>query len=181
MPYVLRRLGLPKPGPIKGRFIKYSILIFMGLCIFIRYHAFVPQLGLIFVFPIYLMFLEFVGPLRTQKEIPGYTEKLAAQQERDAMLIKSIPTFVLNMLLVVAILVLCSGFEGRKAALTKEVFMVPSINTHSVVLKVYGDKLICAPFDRESGRVEKSFFFIELGRDSNLMLVPQKVGPLTGH
>lgn len=71
-----------------------------------------------------------------------------------------------------------AGAEGRRNAMTQTVFLIPSTYPQSVVLRVYGDTLVCAPFDQQNRTVESSFFFIRLGDASEVRLTPRKVGPL---
>jgi len=47
-----------------------------------------------------------------------------------------------------------------------------------VVLRIYGDKMVCAPFDRSNGEVERSFVILKVAEDPDLVLHIDKVGPL---
>lgn len=56
-------------------------------------------------------------------------------------------------------------------------FLVPSTSPNSVVLRVYGDNLICAPFNNKT--VEVSFFVLKLDDEPRPLLELKRVGPLT--
>jgi hypothetical protein len=66
---------------------------------------------------------------------------------------------------------------GKEQALNQTDFLVPSTNPNSVVLRVYGDNLICAPFHDKS--VEPSFFVLKLDDEPRPHLELRNVGPLT--
>jgi uncharacterized membrane protein len=73
-------------------------------------------------------------------------------------------------------------FGGTWAASTMQAenqkdFFVPSTSPNSVVLKIYGDNLICAPFNGKT--VEPSFFVLKVNDESRPVLELKRVGPLT--
>ena len=161
---------------------RHLTMFLLMLLVFLRYRAFVPNLAFwVFLAPSYYLIGDLLSPLITQATVKGYPNKLKAYEEQYTLptFVRSVPSWVLLLAMVSLMSAWCANFEGRKAALSQESFMVPSINTNSVVLRTYGDRLICSPFDRQTRRTENRFFIIQLGSDPDLRLMVEEVGPLT--
>jgi hypothetical protein len=69
-------------------------------------------------------------------------------------------------------------FIGNSEALHQTSFLVPSSNTNAIVIRSFGDKLICVEIDPKSKIPTKTFFILSTGVDNNLRLNLQKIGPL---
>jgi len=67
---------------------------------------------------------------------------------------------------------------GRAIALNQSEFLVITTSSEMVVLRAYGDKLLCAPFDRTKKEVKRTFSILKIAEDSNLKLSLEEVGPL---
>jgi hypothetical protein len=67
---------------------------------------------------------------------------------------------------------------GKAEATKQEEFLVTNTKPELVVLRIYGDNLICAPFDRKTGEVEESFSVLKNTGDPNLSLRFEKLGNL---
>lgn len=67
---------------------------------------------------------------------------------------------------------------GRAQALKQEEFLILSGSPEAVVLRQYEDNLILAPFDRDTRKVEKSFFIVKASDESRPLFTLEKVGPL---
>jgi hypothetical protein len=67
---------------------------------------------------------------------------------------------------------------GRMEASSKEEFPVIGGSPEMVILRIYGDKLICAPFDRATKEVKRVYVILKIADDLNLKLSLEKVGPL---
>lgn len=83
-----------------------------------------------------------------------------------------------GIILTVAVGTLLSGVLGASAALKQEAFLVPSSHPNRVVLRQYGDKLICAAVDFEKRIVIPDFIVLTLGADPNTRFELKPVGPL---
>lgn len=82
---------------------------------------------------------------------------------------------LITLLLIVSIsLGFVFGYDDAKSKID---YLVANTHPESVVLKIYEDTLILAPFDRTSKIVYKSFTIRKLG-EGNLQLSTQAVGPL---
>ena len=69
-------------------------------------------------------------------------------------------------------------FFGRTDALHHQEFLVANTTPETVVLKIYGENIVTAPFNRATKSVYKSFNILKLGHDKNLTLTLQNIGPL---
>lgn len=185
LPAFIQKTRGKKTGPIGRRIITYLVLFLVFFFLVMTYSFTVLEFSFIFAFfLLYFAILDFFGPCWTQKDIKGYRNKLDAQDKRDAEVMGKI-TFIskigrpgLTLIVFIALLPILSYLDGRDNAVTQKEFLVPSIRQESAVLRVYGDRLVCAPLDKEKREVTREFFFINIGDDPNLILTPQTIGPL---
>lgn len=85
-----------------------------------------------------------------------------------------------GMITFIVLLALALGFFfGKNDAQKKVEFLVINSTPEQVVLKIYDDKLITAPFDRKTKTIERIFLIGKVGSDSHLMYSLENVGPLT--
>lgn len=83
----------------------------------------------------------------------------------------------ITFLLVVSIAL---GFSiGHIEAITRSEFLVTNTNPPSAVLRIYGDMMVTAPFDKANKTVLKSFSILRTSDDPKLSLTLQEIGPLT--
>jgi len=145
---------------------KYDIL-FLGIFLFI------------------IIFSELILPVITQRNQRGYLSKLEAQDKLDREIDTLIdiitrhinPKWILLFAFVLDLSVF-SELLGKHIALTQEKFYV--INTPeltAVVLRIYNEKLICAPFIKETKELQNTFFIINMATQQKLILTKEKVGP----
>lgn len=184
IPALLQRSGNKKPGPYARRCILYFVLLFALFFLAMTYSLTVLEFLSVLVFLLFFALLDFLGPFWTQRDIKGYRDKLDAQDKHDAELIDKV-AFVrkvgktgLTLIIFIVFLFSLSYMDGRNSALRQEEFLVPSTHQQSVVLRMYGDRLICAPVDIENREITRRFFFINVDNEPNLTLIPQKIGPL---
>jgi hypothetical protein len=71
-----------------------------------------------------------------------------------------------------------AGAIGNSEALRQTSFLVPSSNTNAIVIRSFGDKLICVELNPKSKTPTKSFFLLSAGSDNNLQLYLRDIGPL---
>lgn len=139
------------------------------------------------IFPIFfimIVFFDFGFPLITQRSHKGYRAKLEAQDKIDneetllGLIMQPLGAGWRLFLVFILILTLLTYSLGRKNAINQKDFLV--INTLSqpyAVLRIYGDKLICASFNRETKEIQGSFLIFEISK-SNLVLTVESIGPL---
>ena len=76
------------------------------------------------------------------------------------------------------LLLFCVFWTGKAVANNQTEFLLVDLPPECVVLRIYADKFICAPLDREKKEVEKRFFIAKIGSDSHQQLRMEKIGPL---
>jgi multidrug efflux pump subunit AcrB len=127
----------------------------------------------------------FVSPLLTQRGKMGYAARLAAAEFKLKRLMNFLDysfgwklKHLIVVIFVLVSLVASIKLIGESVGIGKVTFMVNKSSPEMVVLRVYGDKLICAPFDRTTKEVKRTFTILKTGDDPNLQLSLEKVGPL---
>ncbi|MCK4472257.1 MAG: hypothetical protein KAW49_10775 [Anaerolineae bacterium] len=136
------------------------------------------------------LLIQFVAPIFTQRGKGTYLEKLEAE-DRDAREIAKTAKWVVPDWLAQALdrigiiglvflttILLARGVGGTLASSQQE-FLVTSTSPEMVVLRIYGDNLVCAPFNRSTGEVEQRFVVLKTAEDPDLMLALEEVGPLS--
>jgi hypothetical protein len=129
-------------------------------------------------------FFQFAFPLLSQKG-KNYAEKLSAQEETE----KQFPdAFVLmrnkfgnSSLIIFLVFILGISIAenvGKSSATNQKDFLVTNTTPEMVVLRVYGDNFICAPFTRATGKTETTFTLLKSSGDANLVLNLETIGPL---
>lgn len=84
--------------------------------------------------------------------------------------------------LIVFVVMACLGLAssmGEAEAVNQRFFLVINTKPETVVLRVSGENIICAPFDRNKREVKKSFSIRKVAEDPNLIMNLESVGPLT--
>ena len=80
-------------------------------------------------------------------------------------------------LLLAMAVVLASGF-GELNAMKKTYFYIPSVRNESVVLRIYGDRVVCSNVDRVNKTVSDEIFVFSISNTSGISLKKEKIGPL---
>lgn len=173
-------------GPIRRRLSLCGlVLIFFGC-----FSALFPPLRdawpILVYFLVLLIFTQFVTPLIAQRKIPGYISKLEAQDriERETPVlldyfIKRVGITIVFLGILIALFLSTMFFVGYNTAMRQTDFLVPSTHEDLVVLRIYGDNLICAPFDIKTREVDKTFLVIKLDDEPRPQLRLVRLGPLT--
>lgn len=173
-------------GPIRRILIRSILFPLPILLIALPFESFWLEISIPVSFiALFSMLISFLQPLWTQRNVEGYRNKLITKWEREKE--DSIKTDELlerrlggqsGILILAVIVALFAGvfFGGANEARTRKEFLIPSTTEQLVVLRVYGDNLICAPLDRGNKEIEQSFYILEM---KGIMLTPENVGPLT--
>jgi len=171
-------------GPIRrGLVVLFPFLLLLAahLCLYREmWREWIWFAGIVAV----VAFLEFVLPLIFQRG-GSYREKLEAQAETERrwrLLTGWIATRLGRaggLLAITLVLGLVIAYAtGRAGALRQEEFLVLKSETEAVVLRHYGSNFIVAPFDRETGEVERTFFMVKGDDDPRPVFTLEHVGPL---
>jgi len=179
--FILPNTKNPRIKWIITRIVLLFVLIMPFIIIFWGLWDNIILLGMIFIIFVFFLFL---FPLLSQRK-GSYFEKLEAQRKIDLetrvvedYIIASLGwknTVIVVLAIFFVILAHCAGIA--KANKQTE-FTIPSTYPNSVVLRVYGDSLICTPFSRTDNTTQKRFFIIKMGDSSTTLLNVEEVGPL---
>lgn len=164
-------------------FFAAAFYVYKGTFSYLKWLIFLPALYL---------FGEFVLPLITQRGKGTYYQKLGAQEETSKKFQepKTIFDFIaqkksgLNLsrliraIIIFVILYLFASWIGLVEAQRQKNFLVIREPKPLVVLRIYGDKFVCAPFDSKAGTVEKALYILDTPSPHGLWLDWQQVGPL---
>ncbi|HEX8144645.1 MAG TPA: hypothetical protein VF553_18905 [Pyrinomonadaceae bacterium] len=83
--------------------------------------------------------------------------------------------------LISGILVLSWGLTfvvGQAEAINQRNFLVINTSPEMAVLRIYGDNMSCAPFNRETKEVQKSFVIIKAADNPKHSFNLEDIGPL---
>ena len=177
-------------GPISSKVKLLTPLILYSLAVLLV-TAGTPMLSIWMVMVLFGgcvlgIFFLFIFHMLTQRDKSSYQDKLVAQDELDAhtrdlwsLFAKRFGVGPYNLLLSLVIALLVIYMAGQSAAMRQSSYLVTSTFPEMIVLRIYGDNIICAPFDREAREVEPSFIVLRIGEDPELMLYSESVGPLS--
>lgn len=179
-------------GPIWRRIVSLTPMFLCSIALFFFVAGTRLQEALTGLIGAWLMILlfEFGFPLLTQRHKNGYREKLRAQDKLDARtmdvpgyLAKRLGSRLYSIIYTLMLTLFVIYYAGQSAALRQSRFLVASTSPEMVVLRVYGDKIICVPFNRDTRQVEQSFVVLRMAQDPDLMLRPEDIGPFNvkGH
>jgi hypothetical protein len=140
-------------------------------------------LGFIALLIIYV----FVRPnIKIKDKEKSYLDKLKAQDDADAIrptsmgwLIRYVGRGGFLILVVIFYMLWASYFSGSGEAKTQVRYYVPSTHPEAVVLRIYGDNLICATLDRAANQIEREYFVIKANNEPVPHLKYDYVGQLT--
>lgn len=118
-----------------------------------------------------------------------YINRLEAQLEIDVVASANtnsltdliIARFGWNLFGVICLFLIANFFAtlaGLAAAQQQRKFLVTNTDPEMVVIRTYGENLICAPFDRNKKDVQRSFIILKITGDPKLSLRLENIGPL---
>jgi hypothetical protein len=123
----------------------------------------------------------FLVPLLGRRSVPTYSAKLAAQLQSESRVSFYDTLFHDKRAgLIVGLIIfglLLTNAAGKAAAMKQRQFLVIAGKPEIVVLRVYGDNLICAPLLRDSKQIVSEFSILK-EQDPTLRLRLENVGPL---
>jgi len=165
-------------------------IIIAVILLFVQFYFFGidnwEQLLPIIIIVFLIVLLQLVLPLIKQKS-GKYIDKLEAyEKERAADLFVDAAVVVRdrfgNAPIIIVLIFLfgitIAGTAGRSEAIKQEEFLVTNTTPEMVVLRIYGDNMICVPFDRITGEIEKDFTVLKITDDSDLVLKLENIGQL---
>ena len=180
-----------KVGPRKWRAI-YTIVLFFLMLYFAFRYATVEESKILLFISGYFLLLIWLLPYITQRKIHGYRKKLIAEDksQKDKLLRTSqILKYVILGLSFLVIFASFANLEGRALAMREQAWYTPSTHPQSVVLRIYGENIICAPVSSERMitvqnksvkvyYIDEAYFVLKLSDQPPPVLKPDKVGYL---
>ncbi|MFW9879663.1 MAG: hypothetical protein ACFFG0_41845 [Candidatus Thorarchaeota archaeon] len=180
---------IPRNWGVFGRSLLRLSPIFLILFVFLI--AYGPKWQKL-IFPLILLltwvFIEFVIPIIVQRGRGSFREKLEAQEdvetkERSRKLIgfldEKLNRFAALVIIFFIFGYMTTGLMGRaNAERQREFLVIHGTSEELVILRVYGEKLICAPFDRNRKEINHTFFIKKVSDISGTLLKQEKIGPL---
>jgi len=136
---------------------------------------------------LFFVFLTLGLPLFTQPEKHTYKEKLEAEENEEIkanlflhQVRKKLGSDMAMIVPVLLMTILASNLAGRAQAEKQREFLVINSKPELVVLRNYGNELICATFDRSKKVVFSNFHFLErksINYTNGISLKLENVGP----
>ena len=137
---------------------------------------------------IIIIFFEFLWPFVTCKDKKSYNEKLIKQEEIEKRSEPELRKFfdyidskfgkqIVSIFLITSFFLLLVYQVGLIKAQQKEYFWQLEDGT-KIVIRIYGDNLICAGFDVEKHILDGQFSIVKISSEKNLFLKIKKIGKL---
>jgi hypothetical protein len=178
-----------RPGVIfRGIIRSAPSLLFCAAVFYIYGNTSWHILKWLILWPALTFFGEFVWPLITQRGKGTYFQKLEAQEKLEnhwqsktfwgLVAQRRGGLITLRLILTAWILFLLAYWIGMAEAQRQKNFLVVKEPMPLVVLRIYGDKFVCAPFDSKARTVEKELYILDTLKQDGLWLDWQQVGPL---
>lgn len=165
-------------------------LLFWGLFLlatFLVRKEFLPVLKT-YWFVIIMILLFYIAPIFQYRKEKGYINKIKASWNAEAPIIgrsligKMHDKFgyfrVISLVTILIFFPLLSFNVGVSAAKGKSSFLVFHEESEYVVLKIYGDIMVCAQFQRTERMIVQRFVLKKIGEPPGLRLSLERVGPL---
>ncbi|HUU41662.1 MAG TPA: hypothetical protein VMW42_12030 [Desulfatiglandales bacterium] len=136
------------------------------------------------IFLIVMTSVVFFLPLITQRSKESYLEKIKADAESYepedlyGLLAKHLGRSYFYYLFCFFMFFLIVYSAGQAKAMKEKEFLVLASSPDTVVLRIYGDNIICSPFNRGTKEVQRSFIIHKVGETPPLELRLEKIGPL---
>jgi hypothetical protein len=167
-------LTIPRDVSATKRNIYLSSILFLFLFFFGIFYLTVEEFKQLSIAFAFFLFFIFVIPWLIRKFPPK-------GQRRETLMDRWINNKYLQYgwvsILVIAFIFLSGYLAGRADAWNKEIFLVPSSNPELVVLKIYGDNIVCGKLVQEADEfgLGPTITLLRLDDISNLTLTPIKV------
>lgn len=135
--------------------LMFFVILFIFSIFFLTVEE-VIELSIMFGFTVLLILF---GPWLSKKISKTNKQKdnKPIQKENDTRLDKIFNNVysksIATAIYVIFIIFICVYLAGRAAAMKKDIFYVPSSNPDSIVLKIYGDNIICGEIVESDGKL----------------------------
>ncbi len=161
----------------------YGITLLFILLLIIYWGAWLNIIAFVFLYVLYLI-IALILWNREKKRRTNDKEKKPEHKVNSRMnapIWRHIPMIGKMGFMIIGfsvLFILVAFIAGTANAEKQTNFLIPSTSENSVVLRVYGDNMICAPFDRDNQIIQRSFFIIKMGDSTETSFQFENVGPL---
>lgn len=187
LPFIMLSLTKQSKRPMGHveRRVYFLVVIFVVLFAFAYRYLLVRELGYVISYLIGMAALLFLLPLSDTsiRKIKGYRNQLAAYDDPSRKPEDPFLKKWLNLRVIIVFILLVGAFgsaylDGRAKAMNQEEFLIPSEYPNAVVLRIYGDSMICALVDLPSKVVERTYFVLKVGDSPKSTLTLTRTGCL---
>ena len=140
--------------------------------------------GFVFLFCLFI----YLPPLFSRKKYGGYFASLKASEDAEDVVKRrsiigkiSLRVGYHSFLAIIILLFFMPGLAssvGHRDARLKSSYLVFEKDKEFVVLKTYGETMICAPFNRKEKTFDQTFFLRPLTSNPEIAFNAERVGPL---
>jgi hypothetical protein len=132
---------------------------------------------------IYILYMQLVHPLITQRHIHGYRNKLLAESKIKG---KGILTdlakkfrsyYMLTFYLMISLFI--TYYAGMSSSYQKTTYLVTNTSPEMIVLKVYSNRLIVAPLNIKDRTISSEFVIINLDNENVPILTLENIGQIS--
>jgi hypothetical protein len=134
---------------------------------------------------VYLAFRFFLWPIWRYRTVKGYIKKIEEDIKKNTYILPMTKTFLNKLtppqyiILWIAFMALIWIFNfGIYKAKNKKFFLIKKGEPQMVVLKTYGDIMICCKLSKNTKKISSGFFLIQKSRIPKEEFIPKKIGPL---
>ena len=172
-------LTIPRDtSPLKQK-IYMSLILFFSLLIFgFMFLTTNEFTQLVIVFGISLLVI-FFGPWLSKKLFANQinTPKTPIDERLNRFIHNKYFKYTGAFFYLLILIFLCCSLAGRANAMKEQIFYVPSSNPDSIVLKIYGDNIICGQLVQKQNQtgLGPTIFVLSLSNTPNLSLTPIKL------
>ena len=158
------------------------ILFAFGIILLIRYPSLWPDvIVIIFMFLFFVVVTLITTPrkgTKPQKSKPDVEKQSEHLKRFEALFFSRIGIIIVLAFTLLSLTFLAAYFSGKGDAMSQKEFLVTSTDPELVVLREYGDNLICAEFNRDMKLFTHPIIVLRAGADPELVLTLESVGPL---
>jgi hypothetical protein len=173
-----------RSGPIRRRLILLMTIGVIYIAFAIDYPSARREWYLIIPIYFIFIFMFFIAPAIAFRRTKGYRRRLIVQDRRNVAanplnyIEKHVGRSVVIILLLLVPWILLPYSTGQTDAVEQTRFLVPSTYQNSVVLRIYGENLICADLDPHNHHLTGSFFMMRVSDEPKPHLSLRDIGHL---
>jgi hypothetical protein len=156
-----------------------SLIVLFAALFGLKWRAWIGWvLGFLLILLLDFQFVRFSG----NKGRPAWKQLIGPIEVWSKFPLFGIPKKILKdlfpLFIFIYVSVVIAQAVGRASAYNQTDFLILSNISDTMVVKKYGDKMICCKYDPKTKSVDDNFFVIEAGADRNITFKMAKIGPM---